>query len=319
MKKKILSIFMLLTISIAIIGCSNNNNSNILNNESSTFKPLTIGVMPDLDSIPLIIADQKGFYEEENLTVTIEHFKSAQDRDSALQTGNLDGAVSDMLPIVFLNDNDFKVKITSKTEGSFKLISSQNSNIKNVSAVEGKTVGISKNTIIEYLTDRMLEKSNISTESVEKIAIPQIPTRLEMLSTDKLDMATLPEPLASVASISGGIVLDSSDNLGINPGIMLFTEESIDANEKEIKAFYRAYNKAVQYLNSTAKEEYMDIIIEEAGFPESVKDSIEIPNYSEASPASEEEFNAVLKWLNSKDLTSSSYTLEDVSNYDLIK
>ena len=44
------------------------------------------------------------------------------DRDSALQSGNLDGAVSDMLAVAFAKDGGFDVKVTSMTDGSYKLI-----------------------------------------------------------------------------------------------------------------------------------------------------------------------------------------------------
>ena len=200
--------------------------------------------------------------------VKIEHFKSASDRDTALQTGKIHGAISDMLSVVFFNDNNFDVKITSKTDGSFKLISGKNSNISKIEQAAGKSIGISKNTIIEYLTDRIIESSNIDVNSQKKVAIPKIPTRLEMLNNGKLDMATLPEPLASTAISAGGKILSSSDKLGINPGVMIFTKDAVSSKSEEIKSFYRAYNKAIEYLNKEKPESYIDFVIKEAGFPE---------------------------------------------------
>jgi len=131
------------------------------------------------------------------------------------------------------------------------------SNITNIKQSTGKSIGISKNTIIEYLTDRILESANIDVNSPKKVAIPKIPTRLEMLTNGKLDMATLPEPLASTALSTGGKVLSSSDKIGVNPGVMIFTKESITSNPKEIKALYKAYNKAVVYLKRNKPERYI--------------------------------------------------------------
>ena len=231
--------------SISIVGCSNNQKKET---SSQPLKTLTIGVMPDLDSLPLIIAEHNGYFKQEGIQVNPEHFKSASDRDTALQTGKIHGAISDMLAVVFFNDNNFDVKITSKTEGSFKLISGNDSNISKIEQADGKSIGISKNAIIEYLTDRIIESSNIDVNSPKKVAIPKIPTRLEMLTNGKLDMATLPEPLASTAIFADGKVLSSSDKLGINPGVMLFTKDAVCSKSEEIKSFYRAYNKAVEYL-----------------------------------------------------------------------
>lgn len=316
MKKIFLTLTLVLTISINIIGCSNTEKKV---SSPDSLKTLTIGVMPDVDSLPLIIAAHNSYFKQEGIDVMIEHFKSASDRDSALQTGKIDGAISDMLSVVFFNDNKFDVKITSKTEGSFKLISGKNSNVSKIEQSKGKSIGISKNTIIEYLTDRIMQSANIDVNSTKKIAIPQIPIRLEMLNNGKLDMATLPEPLASTAIASGGNIMSSSDKLGINPGVMVFTKDSIASKSSQIKSFYAAYNKAAIYLNKEKPENYIDFVIQDAGFPATVKDTLTLPNYTEASMPHKKELEQVITWLKSKKLTTNNYKLEDVSNDSFIK
>jgi NitT/TauT family transport system substrate-binding protein len=316
MKKKFLALALALMISISIVGCSTKANEP---NDSQSPKTLTIGVMPDLDSLPFIIAQHNGYFKEEGIQVKIEHFKSAADRDTALQTNKIHGAVSDMLAVVFFNDNNFDVKITSKTDGSFKLISGKNSGISKIEQTAGKSIGISKNTIIEYLTDRILQNANIDINLTQKIAIPKIPTRLEMLNNAKLDMATLPEPLASTAIFAGGKVLSSSDKIGINPGVMMFTKDAIASKSEEIKALYRAYNKAVEFLKVEKQGSYIDFVIKEAGFPESIKNTLTLPNYSKASMSSEKELEEVISWLKEKKLTSNNYTLQNLSDSSFIK
>lgn len=316
MKRKLLSIALGLLISLSVVGCSNKEEKAT---SPLSLKPLIIGVMPDLDSLPFIIANHNGYFKEEGLQVKIEHFKSAADRDTALQTKKIDGAISDMLAVVFFNDNKFDVKITSKTDGSFKLIAGKNSNISKIEQSVGKSIGISKNTIIEYLTDRIMESSNIDVNSPQKVAIPKIPTRLEMLNSGNLDMATLPEPLASTAISEGGKILSSSDKLGINPGVMLFTKEAVISKPEEIKALYRAYNKAVEFLKEEKMENYIDFAIKESGFPDTVKGTLTLPNYSKASMPPEKELEEVLNWLKAKKLTTNDYKLEDLSNSSFIK
>jgi NitT/TauT family transport system substrate-binding protein len=275
--------------------------------------------MPDVDSIPLIIAQHEGYFEKEGIHVELEHFKSAIDRDTALQTGNLDGAISDMLAVVFFKDNGFDVKITSKTDGSFKLIAGKNSKISSIEEIAGKSVGISKNTIIEYLTDQILENSHVPVDAIKKVAIPKIPTRLEMLKNDKLDLATLPEPLASIAIASGGNMLSGSDQLNINPGVMIFTQDAIGSKEKEIQGFYNAYNQAITYLQNENLESYMDILVNEAGFPKIVKDTLTLPNYSKSHMPSKNELVDVLDWLQSKALTKNDYSFDELSDPRFIK
>ncbi|WP_432408460.1 ABC transporter substrate-binding protein [Wukongibacter sp. M2B1] len=311
MYKRILAALLIFIVGMNVIGCSKVKEES-QDTALQQLQSLTIGVMPDVDSIPLIIAKHNGYFEEEGLDIEIQYFKSAVDRDTALQTGNIDGAISDILAVVFLNDNGFNVKITSKTNGSFKLIAAKNSNISSLKDGTGGSIGISKNTIIEYLTDRIMDDSNIDASSYKKVAIPKIPTRLEMLEYGKIDMATLPEPLASIAASKGGIVLSSSDKLKINPGIILFTEKTINSKPNELKALYRAYNKSVEYLNKEDLKSYVNILIEKAGFPDIIKETLTLPNYERASMPSEKEFNQVLDWLRSKELTTNEYLLEEL-------
>ncbi|MCG8501101.1 MAG: MetQ/NlpA family ABC transporter substrate-binding protein [Firmicutes bacterium] len=312
MRKQIIAALLSGLLGIMIIGCADRRpkQTPLRQNTGS----LTIGVLPDVNSIPFIIAKRNGYFEKEGVAVNIEHFKSAMERDTALQTGNIDGAVSDMLAVVFFNDNGFEVKITSKTNGSFKLVAGKHSSVTSLKQVNGKTIGISANTIIEYLTDSIMETAGMDTKAAKKIAIPKIPTRLEMLAKGKLDLAVLPEPLASVALTKGGSILSSSDRLGLQPGVMVFTPEAIECETEAIKALYRAYNRAVAYLKEEKPENYAEDLIKEAGFPETVKETLTLPNYSKASMPREKELEAVLHWLQAKHLTSSHYSLDQLSD-----
>lgn len=293
----------LLTVMVAVMAgsCSERNLGTI-----------TVGILPDVDSIPLIIADNNGYFKDEGLDVKIESFKSAMDRDAALQTGNIDGAVSDVLAAAFAQEGGFDVRITSKTDGSYKLLAGRDAGIADIAGLKGKSVAISKNTIIEYATDRMLASAGMSGDDIYKEVIPQIPTRLEMLNGGKVDAATLPEPLASAAMGGGARVVGSSDELGINPGVLIFTLKAINEKPDEIKAFYRAYNKAVDYLMTSEPSEYMDVLVEKAVFPDEVRDTIRLPRYGKASLPPGEEIASVVEWLNRKSLITRTYGYDDL-------
>ncbi len=273
---------------------------------------LVVGVLPDVDSIPIIVASEKGFFVEEGLNAKLEYFKSPVDRDSAFQSGNLDGVISDVLAAAFAKEGGFDVKITSLTNGSYKLLLSPLSKAESIADLKGKDIGISKNTIIEYTTDRILETAGIAEADVKKVAIPKIPVRLEMLLNGKIEAATLPEPLATNAIQNGARLLNSSDVLGINPGVLLFRGESIGKKKTEIEAFYRAYNKAVSYVMKTPVEEYANILVEKAGFPEQGKDSIKLPRYTNASLPPEEEIRGVMAWLLGRGLIKTAYAFQDL-------
>lgn len=280
--------------------------------EKKAAQEITIGLMPDVCSLPFIIAQEKGFFAAEGIRVNLKPFKSAMDRDSALQSGNLDGAVSDMLAVAFAKSGGFDVQITSATDGDFSLIAGNNENIADIKELQGKDVAVSKNTIIEYVTDQMLASRQMTGDSVNKVVIPQIPTRLEMLQNGKLAAATLPEPMASIAVRNGGRLINSTDQLGINPGVVMFTAKSIAAKPAELQALYRAYNKAVEYLNNTPRAQYIDLVVEKGGFPPAAKDALQLPKYHAAGLPAENDVINCLNWLKDKQLIKQTYGYKDI-------
>ena len=295
-----------LVLSALVAGCGSQQA------EKKELQGIAIGLMPDIDSVPIIIAEEKGYFAEEGLKVDIQKFKSAMDRDAALQSGNLDGAISDMLAVAFAKAGGFDVKVTSYTDGTYKLIAGKGDGDVKPQDLAGKDVAVSKNTIIEYVTDRIMASQNMPEDSINKVVIPQIPTRLEMLQSGKLAAATLPEPMGSIAIANGCRFVTDSEEMGVNPGVMMFTAKAASDKKAELQAFYRAYNKAVKYLNEHLQDEYMDLVIEKSGFPDAAKAALKLPQYREAGLPAEKDVSECINWMVQKELIKQSYTYDEL-------
>ena len=310
MKKLLLVAICILSMLCTACGSTTDEKEVADNTKTETLK---IGLMPDIDSIPFIIAQEKGYFKEEGVDVELQYFKSAMDRDSALQSGNLDGGVYDMLAA------GFAVKITSSTNGNYCLIAGTGNTAKSLAEMKGQNISVSKNTIIEFVLDEMLAQNNMTEADINKTVIPQIPTRLEMLQNGKLDGAVLPEPMGSIAVKNGSYLVNSSEAMKINPGVMVFTNDSVENKKEVIKAMYRAYDKAIEYLNSTPQEEYMDLVIETAGLPPATKDALVMPKYMKAALPEKSDWDKSINWLNKKELVTEKYNYEDIVSDILTK
>jgi NitT/TauT family transport system substrate-binding protein len=273
---------------------------------------LRLGILPDLDSVPLVIASMRGFYAAEGLEAAIERFPSAQNRDAALQAGKIDLAVSDLLAACFLAEGGFGSKAIMATQGAYRLVAAPGSPATSLSALRGRTVAISKNTIIEYCLERMLASADMRTEEVKAVYIPQMPLRLEMLRAGKVDAAVLPEPLASTAILDGSRAVDSSERLGVNPGVIIASASALAAKAPAIAAFARAYDRAAAYLSSAPRSDYIDALMKEAGFPEAIRDSLVLPAYHPAAGPSVKEAEAVAAWLLARGLVKRRYAPEEL-------
>ncbi len=297
-----------------MLGCTKNSPS------APQVKTLTIGIMPDVESIPFIIADKNGYFREEGVSVKIEPFKSAKDRDAALQSGQLDGVVSDMLAVVFANEGGISLKMVAKNDGNIQLIAGKDSGITSIQDIKGKQVGLSTNTIMEYTTDRMLESAGIKPADIKKNAIPPLNTRLLMLQESKIDAAILPDPLAGLAvNKYGAKVLNSTDQMASKAGVIAFRATTLQDNPEQVKAIMRSYNRAVEYLQKEPMASYADFVIEKQSFPVEVKDILKLPAYTKAELPNEKTFNDVVIWLKSKDLIKGNYDYKSLVDDSVLR
>lgn len=307
--KKILSIITVAATVISFTACSP-----IKETETTTKQTLTFGMMGSIDSVPFVIAKEKGMFEKEGIEVNIETFKNSKDRDAAFQAGTLDGVICDEVAISLYQNADFDVKITGITDGDFMLVAGAKSGIKSLNDIKGKSAAISEKTAIEYTLDSILEKNSLTSKDVEKSVVPAIPTRLEMLNNGNVDTALLPEPFSSMAINAGGILLGSASNLATYPSVSAFTQKSIDEKGSEIQAFYKAYNEAVDFINSTPVSEYEDIIISTVGYPAEMKGKITLPNFRKNTLPAEAELKSVIDWATETGLITKALTPSDVVN-----
>jgi NitT/TauT family transport system substrate-binding protein len=305
-----IGLFGLVLISITLAGC-------IQETEQPKEKVnLKIGVLPIEDSLPLVIAKEEGIFDKYGLNVDIVMFQSALERDSALTSGEVSAVVTDPLAVILLKNGGIDVRIVSiclgKTpqEGVFKILASPSSNITDVKDIEGKKIAISRNTIIEYVTDKLLGDMK---DEVEKVEIKKIPLRLQTLLDNKVDMATLPEPLASLAELKGAkkILSDSEMDDSISHTVIVFKGSYIDENKDAVEKFLLAYDDAVERINSDPSR-YRDKFIEIARVPEPLVGTYKMPKYPKSEIFPEKYFNEYLEWAKSKGLIEKEISYESV-------
>ena len=305
--KKIIALAMTAVMTASMVACGSEKE------EVQTEKTkLRVGVMGSIDAVPLVIAQQNGYFEEEGVELDLQIFKAANDRDAALQGGELDGVLCDETAISIYQNSDMDMKITGTTNGSWTLVAGKDSGITDLSDLKGKKVGISKNTMIEYLADDIALSNGLQVSDIEKVAIPAMPARLEALKNNQIDAAILPAPFNDTAVADGGIEVTKIYNKDIMISVTAFLQEVIDKDAKAIKGFYNAYNKAIDFINSNDITEYEDTIISTVGYSEDMRGNIVLPEFKTNYLPAEENVQNVLDWSKEKGLLTKDIKAEDV-------
>ena len=84
--------------------------------------PLRIGLMPAVNSVPLIVADHLSYFQRAGLRVELTLFQDQLTRETALQTGRIDGTISDLVNAMSARSNGLDVRVVSATDGVFALL-----------------------------------------------------------------------------------------------------------------------------------------------------------------------------------------------------
>ncbi|MBT8345449.1 MAG: ABC transporter substrate-binding protein [Desulfofustis sp.] len=276
---------------------------------SAAAESLKIGLLQIEDSVPFYVAAQEGFFEEENVRVELVPFLSALERDSALTAGAIDGAISDPIGALLLDQGRELLKITSlglgKTpaEGVFAILAAPSSGIQTVEDLKGVEIAVSNATIIEYVTDRLLEMHGFSPEQIRKVEVKKMPIRMQMLLSDSVQAATLPEPLSSIAAGKGARVLISDADLdqSLSQTVVVISTKAMIDKKEAIRSLFRAYARAVEAINGDP-ERFRALVVEKGRIPPFMTDSYPIAVYPAPEPFSRELFEPAAQWLAAKGL-----------------
>jgi NitT/TauT family transport system substrate-binding protein len=303
---------MLLMILTTTAGCAGNNQA------KTDQAKLTIGTLPLEDNLPILVAEKNGYFAQQNLTVELTPFQSPVESQSAFQSGQLDGMITDMLIAAMLKSSGEDLRITSLTlgatpeEGRFAIVAKPKSDIKTVADLKGKDIGISSNSIIEYVTDGLLTAGGVKPSEINKTVVAKIPVRLEMLLNNQIDAITVPDPQVSYAVAKGGkIIADDTKGENLSQAVLIMKGNALNEKKDAITRFYKAYAQAVDDIDRSP-DQYKDLLVKTAGVPADIAASYHIPHYSKPQLPAEKEVNSVLQWLQGKNLLKNQISYESL-------
>ena len=314
--KKILSLAATVVLATTMVACGGKSEKSEETTEKAT---LRLGVMGSIDAVPLVIAKENGYFDELGINLDLQIFKAAKDRDAALQAGELDGVLCDEVAISIYQNSGIDMKITGTTNGYWSLVAGKDSGVNSVNDLKGKKVGISERTMIDYLAHYIANENGMSDNDIEKVAIPAMPARLEALKNNQIDAAILPAPFNDNAIADGGKEIVKIYNKDIMISNTAFLQDFIDKNPEVVKNFYKAYDKAVDYINSNDISKYEDLIISTVGYSEDMKGKIELPEFNKNYLPAEEKVQEVLDWSKSNGIIEKDLKAKDVMSDIAVK
>lgn len=285
---------------------------------------LKIAVLPIIDTLPMYVAQQEGLFAKHGLTVELVPVTSAPERDQLLAAGQADGAVNETLAVMNFNKETVQMQavryalVPTEGHGHFFILASAQSGITDAAGLKGVEIGVSQGTVIEYVTDRLLEAAGLTKNDIKTIAVPKIPDRMALLASGELKAGVMPDPLASLSMQQGAVkVLDDSAHPEYGFSVISFRKAVIDASPDAVKAFLAAIEEATTLLNADPTK-YNNVLSEQKLVPAPLIGKFQVPPFPTAGVPTEAEWADALAWAKEKGMLTVDVSYADSVNASLL-
>lgn len=279
-------------------------------------RTVRVALLPILDALPIHVAQSEGYFEDQDVQVEIIPVASAPERDQLIQSGQADAMINELVSVLFYNQQSIEViavrfaRTATAEAPVFRIVASAASGVETVEELAGVPIGISEGTVIEYTTDRLLENAGLSADQIEKVAVPKIPDRLNLLSSGQLDAANLPDPAASLALLQGSkLIIDDSSLPEVGHSVITFDAGFVEQNPDTVRAFLAAVEQAVQAINAD-KERWDQLLMDENLLPPPLLDNYVLPSYPTASVPTRAQFDDAYQWASEKGLVEGAISYD---------
>ena len=275
---------------------------------AQTDHSLKVALLPILDTFPFYVAQARGYFDRFGVTATAIPVSSGLERDQLMQSGAIDGMLNEMATTANFNRQQTQLRIVATARKAyphyplFRILSAPGSGLSSPADLKGIPIGVAKNTIIEYVTDRLLAAEGLRPDQIVIKSVPAIPERYQLLLQGQLKAATLPDPLAKSALESGaGAVVDDSTHPLISISVLSFKIEALKIKADAVRQFLKAWNLAAQDINADP-ESYRGLLLQKIRVPKNIQQTYRIPPFPLREIPGAESWTDVMDWMVSKGL-----------------
>jgi len=207
---------------------------------------------------PFYIARDKGYFDEEGVDVKLIIMENTSLKMGALMAGKVDAVAStaDEFPIYMKPGNlMYYILAVDNSKGGDGIVSSKD--IKTVSDLKGKKVACEVGSVSQFFLNALLREVNLTQNDINMINMTATDAGVAFVA-QRVDAAVTWEPHLSQGASKehGHILIDSSQRPGLIVDVVAVLEETMKNREAELKAFVRAWQRALDFIEEDPNEAY---------------------------------------------------------------
>ena len=268
-------------------------------------RQIVIGSMVTEDILPMWVAEEEKIFAEYGIDATVMTFQSGQELSTAMVSGAVDIAMTDILVSATLTASGTPVVMewvtlgATASQGRFGIMTSPESGITSLKDLAGVPIGVGSNTMPEYVMYGLLYSAGLTDDEIVGEEIKKVPVRYEMMTSNQVAAAALPGSLLALGEATGMVlVADDSTGANLSTSVMVMREDLASTPEGAfiVETLAEVWDDAVTRINANP-EDYRSVLVLRAQLPEPVKDSYVISEYPLVARPTPQMVTPVLNWM----------------------
>ncbi|MEM8504839.1 MAG: ABC transporter substrate-binding protein [Cyanobacteria bacterium P01_D01_bin.1] len=218
---------------------------------------LTMGSIPWAGQVPMYIAQEKGFYEEEGLDFELRLFGSGSEYIAAFLSDQLDAAAPVTSEAVLMKSQgkDFKIVMVQDNSVGIDGILAKDS-IASIEDFAGKQVAVETSAVSYFFLLQVLKEAGLSKDDITAVNT-EPSAAAAAFQSGNVDIAVTYAPFlqeAADAVEDGRIIYDSSQMPTAISDLYVFDTAFVEENPEAVQAFVNATLRGIEYLKENREE-----------------------------------------------------------------
>lgn len=248
---------------------------------------ITVGVLPIVDVAPVYLALERGLFEAEGLTVTVELVQGGAAAIPALVSGDLDVTYGNWVSFLLANQEGIELRAVAagvtSAPGFTEFLALPDSDLDgDPSRLAGTTVALNTlNNIGELALRSTLRDGGLNIDDVEMLEVP-FPEMGAALERRDVDVIWASEPVPTTVKAAQDAVVVADSYLGEMEDFPVAgyqaTADFVAEHPHTVAAFQRAMAAAIA-LMASGDASPLDVIPRYSGLPADVASELALPRY----------------------------------------
>lgn len=216
---------------------------------------LRVGLNPWIGNGLFYIAQEKGFFDREKITVELIKYNEGSVAKQLLGSNKIDMIpTTPETPLVLANAG-IAIKvigILNNSEGADGIVATQE--IQTIKDLKDKNVAFETASSSHLLLSLLLQKNGLTLEDIHPTNLSSTDSGAAFIA-GKVDAAVTWEPwLSNATKRKGGHILATSSDVALFPDFYIFRADTVKQKPEAIKAMLRALFAAVDFTNKYPDE-----------------------------------------------------------------